>query len=212
MFIPEDMQFCLNRLREAEQLPPEQVFDALSKLLLSATTEDLLLHAPLLAAAIPELKPMIGFDQRSPHHAYDLYKHTAGVTGSVPRDLTQRWAALLHDTGKIPTFTLDENGRGHFYGHAKFSAEISDRILRRLNAPARLREDAVQLIELHMYRFAEDKQELRRWLNRLGSETMDQLLTLQEADLSSKGTGKEWEMSQFSRLRQLIREIEEASR
>jgi tRNA nucleotidyltransferase (CCA-adding enzyme) len=130
----------------------------------------------------------------------------------VSADLTLRWAALLHDTGKIPTFTLDENGRGHFYGHAEHSAGIADRILQRLNAPARLREDAVQLIELHMHRFSGDRQELRCWLSRLGYETMENLLILQEADLSSKGTGKERDMSQFTRLRQLIREIREESR
>ena len=37
---------------------------------------------------------------------------------------------------------------------------------------------------------------------------MDDLLKLQEADLGSKGTGKVREMDQFSRLRQLIAEIE----
>ena len=207
---PEDatMDARVDLRKLMDNLARERVFDELCKLLLLVDMEDLLRFAPILAAVIPELEPMIGFDQRSPHHAYDLYKHTAGVTGGVPRELTLRWAALLHDTGKITTFTLDENGRGHFYGHAKFSAEIADRVLRRLKAPTKLREDAVRLIELHMHRFEEDKKVLRRWLSRLGSATMDDLLKLQEADLGSKGTGKVREMDQFSRLRQLIAEIE----
>ena len=207
---PEDatMDAMVELRNLMDNLARERVFDELCKLLLLVDMEDLLRFAPILAAVIPELEPMIGFDQRSPHHAYDLYKHTAGVTGGVPRELTLRWAALLHDTGKITTFTLDENGRGHFYGHAKFSAEIADRVLRRLKAPTKLREDAVRLIELHMHRFEEDKKVLRRWLSRLGSATMDDLLKLQEADLGSKGTGKVREMDQFSRLRQLIAEIE----
>lgn len=207
---PEDatMDAMVELRNLMDNLARERVFDELCKLLLLVDIEDLLRFAPILAAVIPELEPMIGFDQRSPHHAYDLYKHTAGVTGGVPRELTLRWAALLHDTGKITTFTLDENGRGHFYGHAKFSAEIADRVLRRLKAPTKLREDAVRLIELHMHRFEEDKKVLRRWLSRLGSATMGDLLKLQEADLGSKGTGKVREMDQFSRLRQLIAEIE----
>ena len=207
---PEDatMDAMVELRNLMDNLARERVFDELCKLLLLVDMEDLLRFAPILAAVIPELEPMIGFDQRSPHHAYDLYKHTAGVTGGVPRELTLRWAALLHDTGKITTFTLDENGRGHFYGHAKFSAEIADRVLRRLKAPTKLREDAVRLIELHMHRFEEDKKVLRRWLSRLGSATMGDLLKLQEADLGSKGTGKVREMDQFSRLRQLIAEIE----
>ncbi len=202
------MAAMVNLRQLMDNLARERVFDELCKLLLLATTEDLVRFAPILAAAIPELEPMIGFDQRSPHHAYDLYRHTAGVTGAVPKDLALRWAALLHDTGKITTFTVDENGRGHFYGHAKDSAQIADRVLRRLKAPTKLREDAVRLIELHMHRFEAEKKVLRRWLSRLGSETMDTLLTLQEADMGSKGTGKAQEMDQFPRLRKLIAEIE----
>lgn len=190
-----------------EKKPSETLFEELSNLIVTATTEDLLRLAPLLSSAIPELKPMIGFDQHSPHHAYDLYRHTAGVTGAVPQKPVLRWAALLHDTGKVTTFTLDENGRGHFYGHAQDSARIADAVLQRLNAPAELRQKAVQLIDLHMHRFDAEKESLRPWLCRLGSQTMEDLLQLQEADLSSKGTGKERNMDQFRILRQLIEEI-----
>ena len=190
-----------------DNLARERVFEELCKLLPAAGPEDLLRFASLLAAVIPELEPMIGFDQRSPHHAYDLFRHTACVTANLPADLTLRWAGLLHDTGKIPTFTTDENGRGHFYGHAGESAKIADAILRRLKAPTRLREDAVRLIGLHMTRIDPEKKAVRRWLSRLGPETLDALLTLQEADLGSKGTGKAEEVDQFRRLRQLVGEV-----
>ena len=56
----------------------------------------------------------MGFDQHSPPQRYDLYTHIAQVVDRVPGDLPLRWAALLHDVGKIPTFTRDETGRGHF--------------------------------------------------------------------------------------------------
>ena len=128
----------------------ERVFEELCRFLLWAKTEDLLTFAPILAAAIPELAPMIGFDQHSPHHAYDIFTHTAHVTAAVPADLPLRWAALLHDVGKPATFTTDETGRGHFYTHAKIGAELADRILRGLKAPTRLREEAVFLIANHM--------------------------------------------------------------
>ena len=190
-----------------DNLARERVFEELCKLLPAAGPEDLLRFASLLAAVIPELEPMIGFDQRSPHHAYDLFRHTACVTANLPADLTLRWAGLLHDTGKIPTFTTDENGRGHFYGHAGESARIADTILRHLKAPTRLREDAVRLIGLHMTRIEPEKKAVHRWLSRLGPETLDALLTLQEADLGSKGTGKAEEADQFRRLRQLVGEV-----
>jgi tRNA nucleotidyltransferase (CCA-adding enzyme) len=150
---------------------------------------------------------MIGFDQRSPHHAYDLFTHTAHVTAGVPGDLPLRWAALLHDIGKIPTFTQDETGRGHFYGHAGKSAEMADKVLRRLKAPTALREQVVTLIGKHMTRLEPDKKTLRRQLSRLGWETLDGLLRLQEADMGSKGTGNLSEMEQFVEIRQLLEEL-----
>ena len=102
-----------------DNLAEERVFGELCKLLPLVSAEDLCRFAPILGAVIPELQPMIGFNQHSPHHAYDLFTHTAHVTAGVSADLTLRWAALLHDTGKVATFTRDATGRGHFYGHAR---------------------------------------------------------------------------------------------
>lgn len=191
-----------------DNLARERVFDELCKLIPAAHADDLIRFAPILSAVIPELKPMIGFDQHSPHHAYDVFTHTAHVVENVPADLTLRWAALLHDTGKIPTFTQDENGRGHFYGHAAESAIIADTVLRRLKAPTKLRDDVVNLVDKHMTKIEPTKKSVRRWLSRLGEDTIFSLLTLQEADMSSKGTGKPQEISQFSQLRQLIGEVQ----
>ena len=190
-----------------DNLARERVFEELCKLLPLVTAQDLLRFGPILAAVIPELAPLIGFDQRSPHHAYDLFTHVAHVTAAVPADLSLRWAALLHDVGKIPTFTTDETGRGHFYGHAPEGAAMADAILRRLKAPTALREEAVLLIEKHMTKFPPEKKVLRRHLGKLGYDTMDKLLHLQEADMGSKGTGKPAEMAQFPQLRAIVEEI-----
>ena len=191
-----------------DNLARERVFEELCKLLPLVTAEDLTHFAPILAAVIPELKPMIGFDQHSPHHAYDLFTHIAHVTAEVPGELTLRWAALLHDIGKVPTFTRDETGRGHFYGHAQVGAKMADEVLHRLKAPNDLRERVVLLIDKHMTKLEPEKKNLRRWLSRLGWENLDALLKLQEADMGSKGTGKTEEMAQFSEIRALLKEIE----
>ena len=192
-----------------ENLARERVFDELCKFLLLTTAQDLTRFGTIVASVIPELGPMIGFDQHSPHHAYDVFTHTAHVVENVPADLPLRWAALLHDTGKIPTFTRDENGRGHFYGHAPESVRIADEILRRLKAPTKLREEVVFLVDKHMTKIEPTKKNVRRWLSRLGEDAVLSLLTFQEADMSSKGTGKPQEISQFSQIRQLIAEIRE---
>ena len=190
-----------------DNLARERVFEELCRLLPLLKVEALQRFAPILAAVIPELKPMIGFDQRSPHHAYDLFTHVAHVVAGVPGDLTLRWAALLHDIGKVPTFTQDETGRGHFYGHAPRGAEMAEEVLRRLKAPTALRQQVVLLIEKHMTRLQPDKKQLRRQLGRLGWETVEQILLLQEADMGSKGTGKSEDREIFSEIRSVLDEI-----
>jgi len=191
-----------------DNLARERVFEELCKLLPLVSAQDLIRFAPILAAVIPELAPMVGFDQRSPHHAYDLYTHTARVVEGVPGDLALRWAALLHDIGKVPTFTVDETGRGHFFDHAAKGAEMADAILRRLKAPNALREQVVQLIEKHMLWLQPEKKPLRRQIGRLGLGTVYQLLSLQQADNSNKGTAESEENEQYVRILKVLEEIQ----
>ena len=190
-----------------EHLARERVFDELCKLLLVAKAEDIARFAPLLAAVIPELAPMIGFDQCSPHHAYDLITHTAHVVEGVPPTLPLRWAALLHDTGKVTTFTRDATGRGHFYGHARDSAAMADTILRRLKAPTALREGVVTLIGRHMTRLQPERKWLRRQVSKFGFSMVESQLALQEADMGSKGTGEDDGSAAFSAVRGLLAEL-----
>ena len=206
---PEEhtMQAMLSQAGLMENLARERVFEELCKLLLVAKAEDITRFAPILAAVIPELAPMIGFDQRSPHHAYDLITHTAHVVEGVPAELPLRWAALLHDTGKVTTFTLDATGRGHFYGHAKDSAAIADDILRRLKAPTALREEVVPLIGRHMTRLQPDRKLLRRQVSKYGFPMVEAQLALQQADMGSKGTVEDDGSAVFAEVRQLLADL-----
>ena len=190
-----------------DRLARERVYDELCGFLPCAGLEDLQRFAPILAQAIPELAPMIGFDQHSPHHAYDLYTHVAHVTAGVSRDLTVRWAALLHDIGKIPTFTRDETGRGHFYGHAPTGAKMAREVLLRLKAPGAMVQTVPTLIANHMLRLDPDRKQLRRQIRRLGFDAMEKLLDLQEADMTSKGTGEEEGRNFFPQIRALLMQI-----
>ena len=208
--IPEENTLkAMVELRDLmENLARERVFEELCKLLLSAAADDLLRYAPLIAQVIPELESQIGFDQRNVHHAYDLFTHTAHVTALTPRELPLRWAGLLHDVGKVPSFFIDEEGHGHFYGHAKISAPIADGVLRRLKAPTALREEVARLCELHMTIIQPEKKTVRRWLGKLGPELMDKLLTFQEADILGKGIPEGDELDQFPKLRSIMAEIQ----
>jgi len=185
----------------------ERIFDELCKLLPTVNTEDLLRFRAVLAQVIPELVPSFDFHQHSPHHIYDVFTHTAHVVEATPRDLTLRWAALLHDTGKPQAFYRDENGRGHFPSHAKYSAQMADAVLTRLKAPTALRERVVLLIAQHMTPLLPDKRLLRRRLAQHGEETVRQMLTLQHADFGSKGTGTPQEEAIFGQIEAILAEI-----
>lgn len=204
---PETRRAMDDQAGGLDSLSRERVFEELSKLLPLVTGADLLEFASIMGAAIPELAPMIGFDQHSPHHAYDLYTHVAYVTGAVPGELTVRWAALLHDIGKVSTFTRDETGRGHFYGHAPAGAELAEQVLLRLKAPTRLRCQVVELIGAHMTRLQPEKKLLRRQLSRLGWEQLERELELQQADMSSKGTAEPGDLEIFPEIRRMLEEI-----
>lgn len=177
----KDLAFLMDNLSR------ERVLDELCKLLPLVDASDLLTYQPILTQVLPELASAVGFRQHSPHHAYDVYTHTAHVVAGVPRDLTLRWAALLHDVGKPACFSLDESGRGHFYGHAQVSAQMAEEAMRRLKAPNALREEAVFLIEHHMTTLEADPKLLRRRLSRYGETRLRQLIALQRADYCAKG-------------------------
>ncbi len=181
----EAMVACSIRL---DRIAVERVFDELCKLLPLAGTEDILRFAPVLLEALPELKSTVGFEQHNAHHKYDVFTHTAHVVGNCPAEVPVRLAALLHDIGKPETFTLDDQGQGHFYDHATVSARIAAETLLRLKAPAALRKQVVTLVQLHMTPLLPDKKILRRRIAQYGQETVSQLMALQQADFSGLWT------------------------
>ncbi len=189
-----------------DQLAKERVFDELCKLLPLVKARDLLRFASILTQVLPELEPTLGFQQHSPHHAYDVFTHTAHVVAATEPDLALRWAALLHDVGKPPCFTLDSQGRGHFYGHAQVSAQIAEQILLGLKAPTALRKEVVLLVSQHMTPLEPDKKLLRRRMSKLGAPILRKLLALQQADFGSKGRQ---EPDPFGQVRALLQELEE---
>ena len=179
------MHTQINRL---DDLARERVFAELTGFLQAARTADLVAAAEILCRIIPELTPTVGFDQHSRHHVHDVFTHIATVVEAVPPTPELRLAALLHDIGKPAVFSLDEQGEGHFYGHAAVSAELAEGILRRLKVSNALHDEVVWLVKHHMDRCAADEKTARRLLSRHGLQRMERLLTFQAADLGGKGT------------------------
>ena len=86
-----------------------------------------------------DVAKMVEFDQRNPHHCYDLFAHTVHTVENVRKRLHSSSknsilllvAAFFHDIGKVHTAKPKE-GRLVFYGHAKQSYEIARGILQRM--------------------------------------------------------------------------------
>ena len=78
----------------------------------------------------PETAKMVGFDQRNPHHCYDLWNHTLHVLEGLGDDADPllKTAAFFHDIGKTAV-AKEKDGRLVFYGHAAVSAKIAQPIL-----------------------------------------------------------------------------------
>lgn len=97
---------------------------------------------------IPEIKYMIEFEHKNPHHHLDVWNHTLYALSLSENDFEIRLSLLLHDIGK--PFSYQEEGEiRHFHGHPKVSAEMSERILTRLNFDKQFIDEIYYLIELH---------------------------------------------------------------
>ena len=133
-------------------------------------------------AFLPELKACDGFWQFSPYHDRDVLNHTIAAIQHSAQDLTVRLTLLLHDIGKPLCFTKDENGNGHFFGHAKHSEILTTDILKRLRFDNKTISDVCLLIKYHDSVIEQTETAVKRWLNRLGAELFDKLLLVKEGD------------------------------
>lgn len=85
-----------------------------------------------LLEIIPEIKFMIGFEHKHPHHHLDVWQHTLLALSESEPNFDIRLSLLLHDVGKPFSYQEEDNIR-HFKGHAEVSATMSIKILKRLN-------------------------------------------------------------------------------
>lgn len=85
---------------------------------------DFLARTNLLRFMLPELALQVGYDQDSPYHELPLWEHTVKTVCLTEKDLTLRWAALLHDVGK--PFVRQKNRRGYsnYADHELVGAEL----------------------------------------------------------------------------------------
>ncbi len=148
----------------------------------SAAARILREYANVIAVIIPEIVPMIGLDQCTPYHIYDVWEHSIRVVSGVPGEPVLRLAALFHDIGKPPCFFKDEDGVGHFYGHPEVSAEMTGSIMRRLRFDNETRNKVLTLVRWHDLRPEATEKSVRKALVKVGAELFDEWIAIKRAD------------------------------
>lgn len=170
-----------------EEISVERIRDELFKILLSNKPSlgiRLLDRLNILEIVVVELTESIGFNQHNPYHEMDVFEHTLCVVDNTPPIIEIRLAALFHDIAKPRTFSLDENGIGHFYGHQDMGAGMAKKILQRFNTSKKIIEAVSILIKNHMTSHNKySKKKLKRLINRVGEGQIFNLLDLQIADM-----------------------------
>ena len=164
-------------------ISPERIAVEINKFVLGKNVKNAILeNYEILGEICPEFVKMKGFDQQNKWHIYDVLEHTAIAVASTPPVLRLRLAMLFHDTGKVHTFCVDENGVGHFYGHGEKSAEIVRKYLSKYKYDNYTKEEVYQLVKIHDMPTDADEVMVKKRLNRIGKERFLDLIKIQRAD------------------------------
>ena len=156
---PKTKEAILEHSEKIRSISAERVAEELDKILTRGGARrgfELLSATGLLRHILPEVEDLKGVQQPPRYHPEgDVWEHTMIMlevlaAETAPRtNATLAWAALLHDTGKTATRTVDEKGV-HFYGHTGESERIAAAIAGRLKFSRVRREGVIALIHHHM--------------------------------------------------------------
>ena len=180
-----------------ETIAQERIRDELTKLIITphaARGVRMLEELELLRFVIPELRAGINCGQNK-HHIYTVWEHNVRAleySASKGYSFEVRLASLLHDVGK-PKTKRGEGYNSTFYNHEVVGAKITVQILNRLKFSKKIVERVVHLVRYHLFYYNVDEVSaagVRRFINRVGTESIDELLKVREADRIGSGVPK----------------------
>lgn len=212
---PKTAQAVKKNSNLLEFIAKERIRDEIQKMIMTKRGGEgfrLLEESGLLRYIIPELREGVGMIQNK-HHIYTVFDHNLrsldyAVQNDFPEDL--RLASLLHDVGK-PRTKQGEGPDCTFYSHQVVGAKMTAQILDRLHFSKKMIEKISLLVREHMFVYDPEVVTLkgvRRLLRRVGTENIDDLLKVREADRIGSGVPK----AQPYRLRHLKAMIEKVKR
>ena len=201
-----------------EILSKERIVEELNKILYTEYAPEgirLLSKIGLLKLVLPEVEAL-----KLPEHKghKDIFEHTLQVLWNVSResnDLWLRWAALLHDIGKVPTAKYIEGTGWTFYDHASVGAKMVETIFLRLKLPTDGRMAFVRkMVDMHMRptTLAEEgvtDSAIRRLLFDAGDD-IDSLMILAKCDVTTRYESKRQKIyDNIVKIEEHMREVEE---
>ncbi len=205
------------RAGDVLRIEPSRLYELLTPALCSRHPHQVLQwlrDAGILAHLLPELDATYDFSQEGGRRHKDVWEHTkAVVRQAVPRP-TVRWAAALHDIGKVTTRRFLPDGKVTFHGHAEEGVRMFRRgPARRIGFPPDVRETVELLIRHHLragqYDGTWTDSAVRRFHREMEPFLTD-LLDLSRADVTSKRPGKRARcLKMISELSQRIKTLAE---
>lgn len=183
--IEEQTQAAIRKLAfSLKNISAERIQVELIKLLTSPHPEQIHLAYELgiTEVMLPEFDRMMETAQETPHHCHNVGEHTIAALQHCPSDKILRLTMLFHDMGKPEKKTMDENGIAHFKGHAVVSEAIAKEIMHRLKFDNDTLRKVTKLVYYHDLRMPATPRNVRRAMNRIGTELFPYYLNVRRAD------------------------------